>query len=113
MWNCTQTIENDQRGMIGPILATCFSPDNKNVMVGRMFGGADIYDVSTGTLQHRLKSWNSIALVAISPDNQLCALSTGVLNVELWNIKTGTRLQVIKHDVTDCTLSFSANDNYL
>lgn len=61
-----------------------------------MFGRTDIYDVSTGTLQHRLNIRDSIALVVISPDNQLC-----VLNVELWSIKTGIRLQVVKRDVSD------------
>jgi hypothetical protein len=61
-----------------------------------MFVGTDIYDVSTGTLQHRLNIRDSIALVVIFPDHQLC-----VLNVRLWTIKTGARLQVVKRDVSD------------
>lgn len=54
-----------------------------------------LQDVATGTVRWRRKRSDSIRLLALSPDGVTLALSEEQGNLELWQVATGTRVQLL------------------
>ncbi|NET30511.1 MAG: NACHT domain-containing protein [Cyanothece sp. SIO1E1] len=95
-----------------PIITLAFSPDGHSLATTTAAGMTQVWCLKTGQsiIPHPVHV--HAKNLAISPDNQIL-ISTSPYQVQLWQIKTGRRLQTLKgrwHPV--CTFAFCCSNAY-
>jgi len=90
------------QGHVSDVHKIELSLDGRNLASCSRDGKVCIWDMETGVLLHTLNHGSNVASVAWSPDGELVASGTDIVN--LWNAKTGKKIK---------TLSVGKNDKIL
>lgn len=105
-----------------PLFAVAFSPDERQVLTGDIFGTAILRDVATGEEVNRFEgNFGVILEVAFSPDGKYVAVAAGDYFGEatsgsliLWDVETGERVhEFVGHEHLLRSLAFSPDGRTL
>ncbi|MBL4704746.1 MAG: caspase family protein [Flavobacteriales bacterium] len=92
-----------------------FSSDGKYFIQGKIDTIAQLVNIQTGKIHHRLYGHSKqVMSFAFSPDNKLVATGGGDANIILWNVATGKRIRTfIGHRNLIFDLKFNLTGNQL
>ncbi|OOQ86391.1 putative vegetative incompatibility WD repeat protein [Penicillium brasilianum] len=82
-------------GHSGPISSLTFSPDGY-LLASCSETSIQLWDATTGTLQHTIVGYKNILWNIFSPDSCLLASLSADNTVRLWDVATGTLLQTLE-----------------
>lgn len=102
-------------GHLDPIYCVIFAPDSRLLASGSSDDTVRVWDITTGSLLHTLRSHSSsVHCVTFSPDGLFLVSGSSDRTIKLWDVVTSTLIHTFEgHWDTGLSLRFSLDDQLL
>jgi len=103
-----------QRGHLGAVISTSFSPNGKYLVTGGRDKTAKLWEVATGREMRTFQGHTgTVQALCFSPDGNKIATGSTDNNIKIWEVATGKLLKTIKGENRITSIAYTNDAKYI